>query len=129
MEMERGFQEINQYDDSMFPVGIYVVKKESIIPRGRGFRDFHWHEELPCSCKETDRGGNRRGDTGVSGGGKSCPFLDDFSSEYVRTDAAPCARGYTKKRENTDNVIFHTGKLYDADTSGGYRRISQCESG
>ena len=129
MEMERGFQEINQYDDSMFPVGIYVVKKESIIPRGRGFRDFHWHEELPCSCKETDRGGNRRGDTGVSGGGKSCPFLDDFSSEYVRTDAAPCARGYTKKRENKDNVIFHTGKLYDADTSGGYRRISQCESG
>ena len=46
MEMERGFQEINQYDDSMFPVGIYVVTKESIIPRGRGFRDFHWHEEL-----------------------------------------------------------------------------------
>lgn len=51
-------------------------------------------------------------------------FLQNMSGQMQ-----PPARGYTKKRENTDNVIFHTGKLYDADTSGGYRRISQCESG
>lgn len=43
---ERELHEINQYDDSSFPVGLYSVTKENIIPEGRGYMDLHWHEEL-----------------------------------------------------------------------------------
>ena len=42
----RDLHEINQYRDSAFPVGMYVVTKEKIVPRGRGYLDLHWHEEL-----------------------------------------------------------------------------------
>lgn len=38
--------ETNQYNDDAFPVGVYIVDKESITPVGRGFMDLHWHEEL-----------------------------------------------------------------------------------
>lgn len=38
--------ETNRYSDDAFPVGIYVVTREGIIPDGRGFQDLHWHEEL-----------------------------------------------------------------------------------
>lgn len=38
--------EINQYNDSLFPVGIYHVTPYQCIPHGRGYRDLHWHEEL-----------------------------------------------------------------------------------
>lgn len=39
-------QEFNQYQDTLFPFEIYHVNKQSIIPKGRGFRDLHYHEEL-----------------------------------------------------------------------------------
>lgn len=45
-EMERELHEVNQYDDSSFPVGIYNVTKAGIVPAGRGYKDLHWHEEL-----------------------------------------------------------------------------------
>lgn len=38
--------EINQYSDTAFPVGLYVVTKNRITPKGRGYMDLHWHEEL-----------------------------------------------------------------------------------
>lgn len=38
--------EINRYKDNAFPVGMYLVTKDGIIPDGRGFNDLHWHEEL-----------------------------------------------------------------------------------
>lgn len=42
----KSLYEKNQYDDAAFPVGMYVVTKERIIPAGRGYQDLHWHEEL-----------------------------------------------------------------------------------
>lgn len=38
--------ETNQYNDYAFPVGVYRVIKESIVPAGWGYQDLHWHEEL-----------------------------------------------------------------------------------
>ncbi len=38
--------EINRYDDTSFPVGMYIVTKDKIVPKGRGHMDLHWHEEL-----------------------------------------------------------------------------------
>ena len=49
MDNQRGnkeLHEINQYNDNAFPVGMYIVNRNQIIPRGRGFFDLHWHEEL-----------------------------------------------------------------------------------
>ena len=46
MEKERNLHEINQYMDDAFPVGIYTVTREGILPEGRGYQDLHWHEEL-----------------------------------------------------------------------------------
>lgn len=43
---KESLHEINQYEDKMFPIGMYVATRDSIIPPGRGYRDFHWHEEL-----------------------------------------------------------------------------------
>ncbi len=43
---EKSVHETNQYDDYAFPVGVYRVTKESIVPAGRGYQDLHWHEEL-----------------------------------------------------------------------------------
>ena len=43
---KESLHEINQYEDKMFSIGIYVATRDSIIPPGRGYRDFHWHEEL-----------------------------------------------------------------------------------
>lgn len=42
----RSLHEINQYKDPAFPVGVYSVTCEGIMPEGRGYRDLHWHEEL-----------------------------------------------------------------------------------
>lgn len=38
--------EKNRYTDTAFPVGLYEVTKEGIMPEGRGYKDLHWHEEL-----------------------------------------------------------------------------------
>lgn len=38
--------ETNQYKDAAFPVGMYTVTRERIVPHGRGYLDLHWHEEL-----------------------------------------------------------------------------------
>ncbi|MGI6211807.1 MAG: cupin domain-containing protein [Anaerovoracaceae bacterium] len=43
---KKQLHEINRYKDNAFPVGMYMVTREGIIPEGRGFRDLHWHEEL-----------------------------------------------------------------------------------
>lgn len=45
-QTEKELHEINQYLDSAFPVGMYIVTKKRIIPDGRGYMDLHWHEEL-----------------------------------------------------------------------------------
>ena len=45
-EAIRELHEINRYRDTAFPVGMYIVTKEKIIPQGRGYLDLHWHEEL-----------------------------------------------------------------------------------
>ena len=45
-DTDKGLHEINQYSDTAFPVGLYVVTKNRIIPKGRGHLDLHWHEEL-----------------------------------------------------------------------------------
>ena len=38
--------ETNLYEDTAFPIGMYVVTPEKIVPEGRGYRDLHWHEEM-----------------------------------------------------------------------------------
>jgi AraC-like DNA-binding protein len=38
--------EINEYENRGFPFGMYTVTKASITPKGRGYQDLHWHEEL-----------------------------------------------------------------------------------
>lgn len=38
--------ETNRYQDAAFPVGMYIVTRERIIPHGRGYLDLHWHEEI-----------------------------------------------------------------------------------
>lgn len=48
MEQITGKQlhERNRYKDAAFPVGMYVVTRDRIVPEGRGYMDLHWHEEL-----------------------------------------------------------------------------------
>lgn len=46
MGAERELHETNKYKDAAFPVGMYAVTRDSIFPRGRGYMDLHWHEEL-----------------------------------------------------------------------------------
>lgn len=46
MQIEKQLHEVNRYDDNAFPVGIYIVTKDRIVPEGRGHMDLHWHEEL-----------------------------------------------------------------------------------
>lgn len=46
MDKEKDLYEQNQYEDADFPVGIYTVTKRGITPKGRGYMDLHWHEEL-----------------------------------------------------------------------------------
>ena len=43
---KKTLHEINRYEDAAFPVEMYTVTKESIFPKGRGYMDLHWHEEL-----------------------------------------------------------------------------------
>lgn len=38
--------ETNRYRDVSFPVGMYIVTRDRIVPNGRGYLDLHWHEEL-----------------------------------------------------------------------------------
>lgn len=46
--------ETNRYEDAAFPVGMYEVTREGIVPDGRGYLDLHWHEELQFTL--VDRG-------------------------------------------------------------------------
>lgn len=34
------------YTDSAFPVSMHIITKHDIFPKGRGFHDIHWHEEI-----------------------------------------------------------------------------------
>ena len=45
-QQKDNLHEINQYKDSSFPVGMYVITRNKVIPKGRGYMDIHWHEEL-----------------------------------------------------------------------------------
>ena len=49
---DKRLHEINRYADSAFPVGIYTVTREGILPDGRGYQDLHWHEELQLTRVE-----------------------------------------------------------------------------
>lgn len=44
--MVNKLHEINQYPDTFFPYAMYTVTSLSCIPKGRGFNELHWHEEL-----------------------------------------------------------------------------------
>lgn len=47
--------ETNQYRDAAFPVGMYIVTRERIVPHGRGYLDLHWHEELQLTLVTNGR--------------------------------------------------------------------------
>lgn len=49
---DQQLHEINRYNDRAFPVGIYTVTREGILPDGRGYQDLHWHEELQLTRVE-----------------------------------------------------------------------------
>ena len=44
--MEKDLHETNQYQDAAFPAQMYTTTRAGIVPRGRGFLDLHWHEEI-----------------------------------------------------------------------------------
>ncbi|GGG70132.1 AraC family transcriptional regulator [Paenibacillus radicis (ex Gao et al. 2016)] len=44
--MVNKLHEINQYPDISFPYAMYTVNSSSCTPKGRGFNELHWHEEL-----------------------------------------------------------------------------------
>lgn len=44
--MEQNLHETNNYKDILFPVGMYQVTENDCIPKGRGYKNLHWHEEL-----------------------------------------------------------------------------------
>lgn len=52
---QKNLHEINRYRDAAFPVGMYFVTKETIIPQGRGYLDLHWHEELQFTLVTSGR--------------------------------------------------------------------------
>lgn len=43
---QAGLREVNKYLDPAFPVGMYTVTIDGIVPEGRGHLDLHWHEDL-----------------------------------------------------------------------------------
>ncbi|MCD7846094.1 MAG: AraC family transcriptional regulator [Oscillospiraceae bacterium] len=43
---KKQYHEINSYRDPLFPVEIYRVSAQGVIPFGRGIQDFHWRDEL-----------------------------------------------------------------------------------
>lgn len=46
---DKNLEEVNHYKDYAFPVEVFTVTRESIVPHGRGFLDLHWHNELQFS--------------------------------------------------------------------------------
>ncbi|NOU91363.1 helix-turn-helix domain-containing protein [Paenibacillus sp. LMG 31460] len=44
--MVNKLHEINLYPDTSFPYAMYTVTSLNCIPKGRGFNELHWHEEL-----------------------------------------------------------------------------------
>lgn len=47
--------ELNEYKDSSFPVGMYTVSIDNIVPKGRGVKDLHWHKELQFTLVTSGR--------------------------------------------------------------------------
>lgn len=43
---KQSLHESNQYNDPSFPFGMYTINRTKCIPKGRGYKDLHWHEEL-----------------------------------------------------------------------------------
>ncbi|MGX2946683.1 helix-turn-helix domain-containing protein [Enterococcus alishanensis] len=50
--MDNRLHEENKYKYSTFPFEIYRVNQFSMTPKGRGFDDLHWHEELQFTIAE-----------------------------------------------------------------------------
>ncbi len=46
MNNTQDLHEVNQYKDQNFPLEMYRVNRYGMEPRGRGYQDLHWHEEL-----------------------------------------------------------------------------------
>lgn len=44
--MENTLHETNHYPDASFPYAMYTITTQSCCPKGRGFNELHWHEEL-----------------------------------------------------------------------------------
>ncbi|WP_051505222.1 cupin domain-containing protein [Paenibacillus durus] len=34
------------YPDASFPYAMYTITPQDVTPKGRGFNDLHWHDEL-----------------------------------------------------------------------------------
>lgn len=39
-------RETPAYQDTAFPVSMHIITKTDIFPKGRGFHDIHWHDEI-----------------------------------------------------------------------------------
>ena len=39
-------REMPAYQDTAFPVSMHIITKNDIFPKGRGFHDIHWHDEI-----------------------------------------------------------------------------------
>ncbi len=39
-------RETPNYVDNTFPVSMHIITKTDIFPKGRGFHDIHWHDEI-----------------------------------------------------------------------------------
>ena len=44
--MENTLHETNHYPDISFPYAMYTITTRNCAPKGRGFNELHWHEEL-----------------------------------------------------------------------------------
>ncbi|MNO29642.1 Melibiose operon regulatory protein [compost metagenome] len=44
--MTTNLHEAIHYPDASFPYAMYTITPQDVTPRGRGFNDLHWHDEL-----------------------------------------------------------------------------------
>lgn len=46
VDLNVGMRENPSYCDKAFPVSMHTITKNDIFPKGRGFHDIHWHDEI-----------------------------------------------------------------------------------
>jgi len=46
LKKDNSLHEKNKYENTSFPFEVYRIDKYSMYPRGRGFDNLHWHEEI-----------------------------------------------------------------------------------